>query len=65
MNRATFDHAYLILDRIEKLKAIRLKMDREFPEFGYDTAAKELIGYEIYTMIDNKIGWLEKDFNEL
>lgn len=65
MDIETFDWGNILLNRIAKLEHFRAKIDREFPEFGYDLEAKELIGNDIYSIIDNKIGWLKKEFEEL
>lgn len=40
MKRENYDKATAHLDRIEKLKAIREKIKREFPESEYDKTSK-------------------------
>jgi hypothetical protein len=64
MTKDAFEKAYVITDRIAKLKAIKDKIKREFPEFEYDTASKE-IGEALYAVLDAKINWEQSKFDSL
>jgi pyruvate-formate lyase len=64
MTREAFDKAYVALGRIEKVKAIKAKIQNEFPEFGYDTESKE-IGNAIYRTLDAILKQEQRDFDEL
>lgn len=65
MTRETFNEAHAILVKIEKLNQIMARIKGEFHEFEYDKQIKDLIGNDIMLLIDNKIGWLQKDFANL
>jgi hypothetical protein len=64
MTRDNYDKATVSLDLINKLKAMKEKLKREFPEFEYDNQAKE-IGKMIFGMIDDKIAYEQKHFDSL
>jgi hypothetical protein len=64
MTKEAFEKAYIITDRIAKLKAIKEKIKREFPEFEYDTISKE-IGNSIFEVLDSRIKDQQKEFDSL
>jgi hypothetical protein len=64
MTRDNYDKATVVLDRLLKLKGIKEKIEREFPEFKYDKEAKE-IGDSIYELLDKKIIHEEINFDNL
>jgi hypothetical protein len=64
MTRDSYDKATVALDRINKLKAIKDRIKREFPEFEYDMEAKE-IGNAIFKVLEARIMHEQKDFDQL
>ena len=64
MTKENFEKAHVALTRIEKLKAIKSKLEREFSEFTYDVDYKE-IGNAIYKVIEARINQEQKDFDSL
>lgn len=64
MTRESFDKAYCLIDRINKIKAIKEKLIREFPEWAYDKEAKE-IGDEILQVLNDKIEINNNEFKLL
>jgi hypothetical protein len=64
MTRDNYDKATVSLDRFNKLTAIRDKIKREFPEFEYDSQAKE-IGKAIFELIESKIKESADEFGKL
>lgn len=64
MTRDAYDKATVALTRVEKLKAIKEKLKREFPEFEYDSESKE-IGTSIFRVLDSRITQEQNDFNDL
>jgi hypothetical protein len=61
MTRDTYDKATVSLDRVLKLKAIKEKLEREFPEFKYDKGQKK-IADQIYGFLDSEITVRAKAF---
>lgn len=64
MTHDTYTKATVALDKSLKLKAMREKIKREFPEFEYDAQMKE-IGDQIFSLVDAKISGYETQFNDL
>ncbi len=64
MTEENYETAHVLLHDIKKLEAIKAKIKREFPEFEYDSQAKE-IGQLIYNTIDEVIKLKRNYFESL
>lgn len=64
MTRELYDKATVSLDRINKLEATKAKLKREFPEWEYDSEAKE-IGERVFYLIDCMVKQEQTTFDHL
>lgn len=66
MTEKTFETAYILRDKINKLIAVRNKLKREFPEWNqnHDEISKE-IGMKIMAVVEMEIQSSEETFKEL
>jgi len=64
MTREAFDRSYILLDRINKVKAVKEKIKNEFPDFAYNPESK-LIGDAIFNVLDGMMKQDQKEFDEL